>query len=277
MTKEKPVSDELFRAYRSLYSYDKAPLNATVEPYGKDEEFWTAEKITYTAAYGNERAIAYLFLPKKGKPPYQTVLFFPGSNALLLRTFALYSTASSRCHPEERPRRTVSRIQRHLRAGRRHGIGRSQHQQRLAGSRHHVGEGCFARHRLCRDAAGSRPRKDGVLRLQLGRGNGWPYSSRGYPHQGDMFSQLGGLDFQRSLPEVDVINFISHVKQPTLMLNGRYDFFFPVESTQEPFLPIARIDERSEEASALRNRPQHPAQRTHQGKLSTGWICTLAR
>jgi hypothetical protein len=25
------------------------------------------------------------------------------------------------------------------------------------------------------------------------------------------------------------------VKQPTLMLNGRYDFFFPVEETQEPF------------------------------------------
>ena len=48
----------------------------------------------YTAAYGNERAIAYLFLPKKGKPPFQTVLFFPGSNALLLRTFSLYPTAS---------------------------------------------------------------------------------------------------------------------------------------------------------------------------------------
>src|SRR5580698_5744692 len=63
LSKEKPASDELFRAYRSLYSYDKAPLNATVESYGKDEEFWTAQKITYTAAYGNERAIAYLFLP----------------------------------------------------------------------------------------------------------------------------------------------------------------------------------------------------------------------
>ena len=27
----KPVSDELFRAYRSLYSYDKTPLNAAVQ------------------------------------------------------------------------------------------------------------------------------------------------------------------------------------------------------------------------------------------------------
>ena len=36
------------------------------------------EKITYAAAYGNERASAYLFLPTKGKPPFQTVVFFPG-------------------------------------------------------------------------------------------------------------------------------------------------------------------------------------------------------
>ena len=37
----------------------------------------------------------------------------------------------------------------------------------------------------------------------------------------------GGIDFVRSLPEVDAINFLSRVKQPALMLNGRYDFIFP--------------------------------------------------
>src|SRR5271157_4176809 len=49
------------------------------------------------------------------------------------------------------------------------------------------------------------------------------------------FMVMGGFDFHRSLPEVDTINFISRVKQPVLMLNGHCDFFFPVESTQEPF------------------------------------------
>jgi hypothetical protein len=49
------------------------------------------------------------------------------------------------------------------------------------------------------------------------------------------FSPLPGLDYHRSLPEVDAINFVSWVKQPVMMLNGRYDFFFPVESTQQPF------------------------------------------
>ena len=40
----------------------------------------------FDAAYGNERMSAYLFLPKKAKPPYQTVLYFPGAGAIYTRT-----------------------------------------------------------------------------------------------------------------------------------------------------------------------------------------------
>ena len=40
---------------------------------------------------------------------------------------------------------------------------------------------------------------------------------------------LGGcFSLQRPKPEVDQINFAPRVKIPTLMLNGRYDSFFPV-------------------------------------------------
>ena len=42
----------------------------------------------------------------------------------------------------------------------------------------------------------------------------------------------GGFCFQTTLPEVDQIHFAPRVMQPTLMLNGRYDFFFPVETSQ---------------------------------------------
>ena len=44
-------------------------------------EDWIVEKITFNAAYGNERVIAYLFLPKNASPPYQTLIFFPGADA----------------------------------------------------------------------------------------------------------------------------------------------------------------------------------------------------
>ena len=43
---------------------------------------WVREKVYFDAAYNHERMAAYLYLPKRGKPPYQTVVFFPGSNAI---------------------------------------------------------------------------------------------------------------------------------------------------------------------------------------------------
>jgi eukaryotic-like serine/threonine-protein kinase len=49
---------------------------------------------------------------------------------------------------------------------------------------------------------------------------------------------VAGLDFPRTRPEVESLNFVTRVRIPTLMLNGRYDFFFPVESSQ---LPMFRL------------------------------------
>jgi eukaryotic-like serine/threonine-protein kinase len=49
---------------------------------------------------------------------------------------------------------------------------------------------------------------------------------------------VAGLPFERARPEVDPINFIRKVRVPTLMLNGRYDFFFPYETSS---LPMFRL------------------------------------
>ena len=84
-SREKPVSDKLFQVYKSLYSYDKTPLHVVVESREQSED-WTLQKITFDAAYDNERMSAYLFLPKKAKPPYQALVYFPASDALQRRT-----------------------------------------------------------------------------------------------------------------------------------------------------------------------------------------------
>ena len=43
----------------------------------------------------------------------------------------------------------------------------------------------------------------------------------------------GGLNDDES-PEIDAWNFAPRVKIPVLMLNGRDDFIFPLETHQEP-------------------------------------------
>jgi serine/threonine protein kinase/formylglycine-generating enzyme required for sulfatase activity/predicted esterase len=237
LSQVKPISDELFRAYRGVYSYDKVPLNATVEPFGKDEEDWRTEKITYTAAYGHEQATAYLFLPKKGKPPFQTVVFFPGSNALLLRTFAIYPTAA---------------LDGILRSGRavlypvykgtyERGDGMESDVANPTSTwRDHVVMWVKDASRAI-DYAETRPDLDHDKLAYYGYSWGAAMGAivpAVEPRFKACVLALGGLDFQRSLPEVDTLNFVSRVKQPVLMLNGHYDFFFPVDSSQEPFFRL---------------------------------------
>jgi dienelactone hydrolase len=82
-----PLSDEEFHIYQGLYEYDRTNLNAVVERVDDNSRIWQKEKITFDAAYGGERVTAYLFLPEAVEPPYQTVIYFPGSSATQTRSF----------------------------------------------------------------------------------------------------------------------------------------------------------------------------------------------
>src|SRR5439155_15579377 len=83
--KARPVADDVFRVYRAMYAYDRTPLKATVEDMAGSSPDWTTQKITFNAAYGNERMSAFLFLPKNTQPPFQTVVFFPSARVDFLK------------------------------------------------------------------------------------------------------------------------------------------------------------------------------------------------
>jgi hypothetical protein len=61
---EKPVSDEVFSQYLRQFAYDRTPLNARIEEEKKLPE-GIRQKITFDAAYGGERMMAYLFRPTR--------------------------------------------------------------------------------------------------------------------------------------------------------------------------------------------------------------------
>ena len=268
LTKQKPVSDQVFQAYRSLYSYDRAPLNASVEPAG-DEDDWKIEKISYNASYGNERAIAYLFLPKKAKPPYQTVLFFPGSNALELRKFAIYPTAgldgiirSGRAVLYPIYKSTYER-----------GDGWESDVPDMSNNwRDHVVMWVKDASRAL-DYAETRPDLDhtkiGYYGYSWGAVMGGIISATDERIKANVFA-LGGLEFSQSLPEVDKINFLTRVKQPTLLLNGHYDFFFPVDSTQLPLFNL--LGSRKDQKKRLQYETGHAIPRNELIKETLNWF-----
>ncbi len=79
----KPVSEEVFAAYLSNYEYDPQPFNAAVEAT-KSEHFWTRETISFDAGYGDERMFLYLYLPTNEASPFQTIIYWPGLDAMFL-------------------------------------------------------------------------------------------------------------------------------------------------------------------------------------------------
>jgi eukaryotic-like serine/threonine-protein kinase len=86
--KMKPVSSAVFEAWRSLYSFDHGDLKVQAEFVDDASPDWRMEKVSYAAAYGDERILAYLFLPKNAKPPYPAMIAFSGGNIFYERSSA---------------------------------------------------------------------------------------------------------------------------------------------------------------------------------------------
>jgi dienelactone hydrolase len=79
---QKPCSDEVFEVYKKLYAYNKAiDLHAKVESQTDLSLYTRLEQVSFDAAYGGERMTADLYIPRLGKPPFQTVVHFPGGGA----------------------------------------------------------------------------------------------------------------------------------------------------------------------------------------------------
>jgi pimeloyl-ACP methyl ester carboxylesterase len=49
---------------------------------------------------------------------------------------------------------------------------------------------------------------------------------------------VAGLNFRRAQPEVDDFNYMPRVRAPVLMLNGRYDNTFPLETAARPMFEL---------------------------------------
>jgi dienelactone hydrolase len=233
-SREKPVQPDVAQAYRRLYAYDKLPLDGRVEETDDSSDRWRKEKVSFTAAYAGERVTAYLLTPRSGRPPYPLVVFFPGSNALQQRT--------SKDLPGMR---LLSPI---LRSGRaviypvykstfeRGDKFESDYQAPTTLYRDHV---IMWVKDLGRVLDWAETRKDLDTKRIAYYGASWGAFLGPIQMAADDRIKLGlwvggGLEAQASLPEADPFNFLALVHQPVLMVNGRYDFFFPVEETQVP-------------------------------------------
>ncbi len=234
--KEKPVDDKTFNIFLNQYAYDKTLLNAKVETT-IENEFWTAQKISFDAGYNNERMQIYLYLPKNSKPPYQTILFFPGSGDIFSKKYdplALWRTDFIL----KNGRAFVYPIYKGTHE--RHDDLKSDLQEETVFYKDHV---IMWRKDIGRTIDYLESRNDiqsdniGFLGWSWGGFLGGIYPAIEKRIKAIVLN-VGGMVMTKALPEADQINFLPRIKQPVLMLNGKHDMFFPLETSQKPMFDL---------------------------------------
>jgi len=232
-TKEKTVPDKVFAVFKSLYRYDPAPLDSVLDPFEENTEFWKKQRVTFNAAYGNERMSAYLFLPKNATPPYQTVILYPGSWALYQRSSRDIELFGCDFVPKSGRALVYPIYKSHYERG--DGLKDSSPDS-TALYRDHVIDWSKDLGRTI-DYIETRKDLDHEKLAYYGIDTG-AYLGNILPAIEKRIKVVvlagGGFSPSKKLPEVDEINFAPRVTMPTLMINGRYDFFFTLESSQNP-------------------------------------------
>ena len=235
---EEPVSDSLFETYRRFYSYDRGGLNARVEAKDESSPYWIKETVSFDGTSSGERIPAILFLPKTAVPPYKTLVSFPGIDAfqapkLIENVGAMRSVGtlvrSGRAVMYPIYKGTYQRgpLPEMGAAGRRDQwvtevveVFRSID---YLESRSDIDLGTLGFIGFSRGASRGVVALALEPRLRLGLlANGGLSPGRRQPSTNKLY------------PEVDRYHFASRVRQPVLMVNGRYDFTFPVDVSQVP-------------------------------------------
>jgi serine/threonine protein kinase/formylglycine-generating enzyme required for sulfatase activity/dienelactone hydrolase len=240
---EVPCSDAEYQIIKRQFEYDRTPLNAVVESIDDSSAFWRKEKITFDAAYGGERVIVYLFIPRATQPPYQAVVYWPDGSApltpvfkglpqsdfteLIIRSgrallFPVYKGTYERRHAKmPDPGKTPV-------------IFRDWVIQMSKDLRRSV------------DYLETRADIDKGRMAYCGMSAGGLFASMSLAVE-DRFKAAvliaGGFPGSVGLPAIDPINHAPRVRTPVLMVNGKEDSVFPYETSQRPMYELLGTDD----------------------------------
>lgn len=233
-TKVRPVSDAVYSGLARIYDYDPLSLEARVEEVDSSSTDFIREKVSFTTAYSGERMSAWLYIPRNVRPPYQTVVIFPGSGAIGagpftgdLPTIMGFIAPSGRIAVFPIYKSTYERSD---------SLRTDIADESIFWRDHVVMWAKDFRRTL--DYLSTRVDVDSTKFAYFG------FSWGGYmggiipaiePRVKASMLYVAGLTMERGRPEVEPINFLPRITSPVLMLNGKYDFFFPSETAQRPF------------------------------------------
>ncbi|MQA31515.1 MAG: protein kinase [Luteitalea sp.] len=236
----RPVSNEIFNVFAKQFAYVPAKpgaAGATVDARDQTPSGAPRERVTLSVGYNDERMTVYVFLPSEGKPPYQALIYFPALNAFQNRA------SSAAFYPADYVARSGRALvlpvfkgsferwdpalnltgEEYLRAARlrlvqwRQDLGRTIDYLEVRGDIDADRIGYYGR-----SFGASMPLP--LLSLE--------------PRLKLAVFYSGGFTYRALPAETNAVNYVSRVKIPVLMLNGRHDYVLPYETSQRPLFEL---------------------------------------
>ena len=232
-----PFTDREFRIIRRMFTYDAGPLEARLEA-ADTARHWVRQTISFDAAYEDDRILLHLFIPRRATPPFQTVVYWPGSGAqfydsidqkIALHTDFIVQSGRAVAFPVLKG--TLER---------RHDLANVPRPAGSARARDLIIERVQDVMRTI-DYLETRGDID-AERLAY---YGWSWGGGMAPVVLSLESRfeaavlhVAGVAESGFMPEVDPLNHLPRVTLPVLMINGRLDAVNPLETHARPFFDL---------------------------------------
>jgi len=273
-----PVPDAVFQVYREQFSYDETELNAQVEYSVESPGGWAHELVSFDAAYGGERVLGHLFLPANTPPPYQTVIYFPGDASSWMPSsegmesyyeftmFLSYLVRNGRAVFYPVYKGTFERGSPEFMAL----LDDSENWDTYAFTELLVQDVKDFRRSI--DYLETRPDIDSERLAYYGMSWGANMGAIIPAVEERMRASVlvaGGL-FGIGRPESSDLTYVARVNTPTLILNGKYDVFFPPETSSQPMFDL--LGTPAEDKRLILYETDHIPPRAEYIKETLAWL-----
>ncbi len=268
-SKVTPASDAVFRAYKLLYAYQKGPLNAASEGTW-DAPDWRKERVTVSTAYGDERMALYLFLPKRVRPPFQAVVFFPSARVMDLDDSHALGDTSFFDFVVQSGRAVV------------YPIYQDTYERRIRSVLPDASQGMDLTTQRFKDLGRSLDylatrgdidtTKLAYLGVSMGSAEGVIYTALLQDRLKTVVFLDGGYFLGKPTEGRDQADFAPRLRIPVLMVNGRYDFSFSLEHAQEPLFRMLGTAAADKRHVVLETPHDVRARRPEMMREVVGWL-----
>jgi dipeptidyl aminopeptidase/acylaminoacyl peptidase len=228
------LTDEAFEVLRGVYAYDRTPLDPRVEGTNDSVPNYRRETVSFRTAYGDDRMEAQLLMPRQGQPPYQAVIWFPGSDAFLMQSSESFASTYLFDFLPRAGRVVVYPVYDGMyeRFDPPDGSLSAQRDRIIRWAQDISRTIDYLETRSDIDA-----RRIAYYGFSLGATHG-PLFTAVEQRFGASILLGGGLFPEPFRPEANPVRFAPRVRTPTLMINGRDDFLMPYTVSQKPLFDL---------------------------------------